>query len=707
MLRNLDLKPVYDSDNHDLVRDLQVPLLREASDYLRGVGFFTSGWLRLAAEGIVSLVETGGRARIVTSPVLDGADLEALQSGNLARDDKALRETLRNSIRDLRESLDSDTWNTLAWMVSDGVLELRFAVPRSRESAGMYHDKVAVFTDTAYDSVAIHGSLNDSIQGSLNGEAFSVFKSWESAQSEYVAAHYRRLEALWDDRNGQFRVACMDEALKAEFIRLRVTQERPYLWESSSAVYFGRTGPKCAVSLRDYQSDAISRWMEAERRGVLEMATGTGKTVTALAAASTVYEREGRLALIVLVPYIHLMEQWADNCRRFGFSPVLCSGSQQGWQHRLRDQIMDFRIGAKNHLCAIAVHNTGARADFRRIVSNLKAEETLLIGDEVHGLGAPHLRSALTPSAGMRLGLSATPRRWFDEEGTAAIFRYFGDTCYRLELKQAIGTFLTPYEYYPIPVSLDDDETDRYETLTRRIIQLRAGAENDPDAREQMKRLLIERSRIVYGASAKLPELLRLLGELISDHRKQNDSVRGVLVFCAPGKHLEVLRAVAGTGLRCHEFVHTVGPSDRAKLLEQFDAGDIQVLVAVRCLDEGVDVPSTRTAFVMASSTNPREFVQRRGRILRLFPGKSVASIYDFVVAPPKEARACASDADISVLRREMPRFAEFADCAKNPFAARRRLWDVVDRAGMLHLLDMKPWDLYHELKGWDWNEDE
>jgi hypothetical protein len=109
----------------------------------------------------------------------------------------------------------------------------------------------------------------------------------------------------------------------------------------------------------------------------------------------------------------------------------------------------------------------------------------------------------------------------------------------------------------------------------------------------------------------------------------------------------------------------------------------------------------------MASSTNPREFVQRRGRILRLFPGKSVASIYDFVVAPPKEARACASDADISVLRREMPRFAEFADCAKNPFAARRRLWDVVDRAGMLHLLDMKPWDLYHELKGWDWNEDE
>ena len=609
MLRDLSLMPVYDSAECDLVRDLQVPLLQHSADYLRGVGFFTSGWLRIAAQGMADFVQRGGKARVVLSPILEKCDWEALQLGEEARFDEALRSILASRVNDLQSSLESDTLNALAWMIADEVLDMRFAVPRATDYPGNYHDKVGVYTDENGDSVALHGSLNDSVQGSLNGEAFSVFKSWEEGQRPYLQKHVSRLESLWNDQNPQFRVRHIPDAIREQIVQLRSTPHRPYSLPQASAVSVRQCGPHCPVALHPFQETAIARWKEAGCRGVFEMATGTGKTVTSLAAAADVHRELGKMTLIVLVPYLHLLEQWERNCREFGFNPVLCSSKHGKWQIDVKSRIQDLNLGATSHACILAVHVTAASERFQRAIARLQPSHTMLIGDEAHGLGSPRLRNALTQRAGIRLGLSATPRRWFDDEGTAAILSYFGQTCFEYTLDHAIGRYLTPYRYYPQLVSLTDNEADHYEALTSQITSLLPQAERDPEVHEQLKMLSLKRARIVSGAQEKLPAMLVLLESLIEQDRKDGRETRDILIYCAPGRHREVLKAVAALGLRCHEFVHDVSLPDREKLLEQFASGDIQVLVAIKCLDEGVDVPSTRTAFILASSTNPREFV--------------------------------------------------------------------------------------------------
>lgn len=707
MLSGLELLPVYDSAECDLVRGLQVPLLKQANDYLRGVGFFASGWLRIAAEGMQEFVAAGGRARFVTSPILEEADWEALQLGELARFDERLRALLEKRVDELAHSLEHDTLNALAWMVADGLLEFRFAIPRADESRSAYHDKVGVFRDAEGCAVVLHGSLNDSIQGSLNGEAFSVFQSWVPGQQPYAEKHIERLEALWSDENPQFRVCRIPDAVKERFIHLRHTASRPYRLLSSTNDNGMLAGPRCDAELRPYQIDAIEAWLQADCRGVFEMATGTGKTVTALAAAVNRHSALGKLAVIVLVPYLHLLEQWARDCLKFGFSPVLCSSNHGRWQIEVKSRIQDFNMGVRRDLCILAVHMTAASDRFRDAVGRLQPETALIIGDEAHGLGAGHLQNALTDRARLRLGLSATPRRWHDEEGTAAIFDYFGRTCFEFPLEKAIGTYLTPYRYYPHPVSLNDQELEEYGNLTARITLLARAARSGTEQQEKLKMLLLRRASLISSAQAKLPAMLSVLKQTIAGDQAESRETSGVLVYCAAGTHQEVLRAVGGLGLRCHEFVHYVSLSERERLLRQFADGDIQALVAVKCLDEGVDVPATKTAFVMASSTNPREFVQRRGRILRLSPGKREAAIHDYIVVPPVERAASAAEADLSILKREMPRFVEFASCAQNEFEARQVVRDLLDRYEMLNLLDEKPWDVYNELKQWDWSTDE
>ena len=198
MLKDIDLLPVYDSAEHNLVRDLIVPLLEHSVTYMRGVGFFTSGWLRVAAQGLVSLAERGGHAKYVVSPILDQEDWEALQRGDKAKEDDLLMRSLERSIEELALSLERDTRDALAWLVADGLLEFRFAVPRASGIQGDYHDKVGVFIDQRGDTVAIHGSFNDTVGGTLNGEAFSVFRSWDQGQRPFVDKHRERLSKLWE-----------------------------------------------------------------------------------------------------------------------------------------------------------------------------------------------------------------------------------------------------------------------------------------------------------------------------------------------------------------------------------------------------------------------------------------------------------------------------------------------------------------------------
>ena len=699
MLKELALLPVYDSSEKSIVDDLMIPCLCHSVEYLRGVGYFTSGWLTLAASGIESLARSGGRARFVVSPVLDEADKEALALGSEARESAAIYQTLKRHVDNLASDLEVNTRNTLAWLVADRVVDFSFAIPRDMSRAGNYHDKVGVCIDPAGDKVAFHGSFNDSLQGSLNGEAFSVFRSWEPGQEPYVAKHESRLRSLIDNNNSQFYVCGIPDAIRDDLIALRTTDRRPYdLQDDSPLEDHVAAEPTCPCQLRSYQKEAIEAWADNDYRGLFEMATGTGKTITSLEAARVVYSNHGQLALIILVPYLHLADQWVDETKAFGFSPVVCSSANPRWKSQMVQLVDDYSLGTQKHICLIAVHQTASTEGFRQLAQRIDGQHMLLLADETHALGARHLRKALMQRAEMRLGLSATPDRWLDEEGTAILKEYYSKVVFDYPLEKAIGTFLTPYQYHPLIVSLTVTEAEEYAELSKRIAILAMQRRDGDDESSQLKHLLIRRARILWTAEQKYPALLELLQQLKRKGQEEGQNLlKHLLLYCAPGEHKKVLKMVRPLIDSCHRFVHDVKPKERKKVLSAFQRGDIDALVAIKCLDEGVDIPATRTAILMASTSNPREFIQRRGRVLRKHEGKKQAVIYDFVVLPPEDD-ACSSETARSLLLREMPRFAEFASCASNQYEARQRVRDVVDRYGMLHLLDMRPWDLHREL---------
>lgn len=437
------------------------------------------------------------------------------------------------------------------------------------------------------------------------------------------------------------------------------------------------------VEQRPYQREAANRWFEADCQGILKMATGTGKTVTSLLAAEKVAKLlDNNLALIVAVPYQHLVEQWTEDLETFGAVPVLAYKSRRRWQEKLQRQVLAFNNDARKNVTVVTTHATFASESFQKELSRIKREEQMLIADEVHHLGAPHLRQSLPESIPMRMGLSATPSRFYDDEGSDALERYFGGVVYEYPLDRAIQNgALCEYYYIPHIVELTPEEATEYDRLSTRIGKLASRLDGnlgdaDLQSNTKLKQALFQRARLLGTAEEKLTKLAELL-------RAQGD-VSHTLVYCGDGsvetgveertqRHVDATVELLRTelGIKARRFTAEEDQDERQRLLEQFERGEVEALVAIRCLDEGVDVPATKTAYILASSSNPRQFIQRRGRILRKHPGKDIAVVHDFVVAPPqREGGLTGSEsvirAERSLIRKELERVEMFADSARN-----------------------------------------
>jgi superfamily II DNA or RNA helicase len=685
-LQKIELPPTIDTSSANMVTQFYEPALSVSMRYDRGVGFFSSGWLRMVARGLVAFAAHGGQARIITSPILANDDWEALQMGDAARLDAFLYATLLRNTQDLAGQLEKDTLSALAWMVADGVLTFKLALPQNKLAGGDFHDKFGIFTDAAGHQVSFNGSPNESIQGFHNYESNKIFKSWEPGFAPLVASDVRRFERLWGNEDPNVRVLELSEAAREQIVRLR-QGERPYpkpQWlkqqhfkEKSGAYQPARPHLSARIALRPYQEKAISAWFAHDCRGLFEMATGTGKTITALAASARLYEEKERLAVVIAVPYQHLVDQWCAEATAFGYKPILAYQSKSSWLDRLNHDIIDFNGGYRPFISVITTHDTFISADFQASIARLQ-EPVLLIADEAHHLGAERSRQNYPQHIPYRLALSATPDRWFDDEGTAALRAYFGETVFSFTLEEAIGVSLTPYYYYPHLVSLSDEEMVEYEALSLKIARLIN--QEDSEKQAALKMLLIKRANLLNTAVNKLEELSRLL-----DNERY---IEHTLFYCAPGQIDEVIQLVGWEkGILINQFTAEEDPQERQALLTSFAAGDLQALAAMKCLDEGVDVPSTRTAYFLASSSNPREFIQRRGRILRKSAGKEHSIIHDLIAVPPTtfNKESPAFHAERSIVRRELQRFKEFASPALNKHQALDVIWEL---AGFYGLLD-------------------
>lgn len=443
-----------------------------------------------------------------------------------------------------------------------------------------------------------------------------------------------------------------------------------------------------SIQLRQYQQQAIASWFANNGRGTLKMATGSGKTITALAIACELYKQIGLQVLLVVCPYRHLVSQWAREGEKFGLQPILAFESVRNWQSQLSTALYNVRAGNQLFVTVITTNSTLIGDGFQ---SQLKyfPDKTLIIGDEAHNLGAPRLEQSLPRTIGLRLGLSATPERHFDEQGTEFIFDYFGSVLQpELTLADAIRQgALVHYLYYPILVDLTEAEAQAYARLTTRIGWVLNSKESDKDS--NVTPLLMQRARLIGAAANKLKALREIMANRLDTSH--------TLFYCGDGtvegvsqesdRQLAAVARMLGVELnyRVNTYTAKTPLAQREKLRQQFETGELQGLVAIRCLDEGVDIPAIQTAVILASSSNPRQFVQRRGRILRPYPGKQRATLFDTIVLPPELDRQT-WEVERNLLRKELKRFVEFADLADNAGEARIKLLNLQKKYGLLDL---------------------
>lgn len=446
------------------------------------------------------------------------------------------------------------------------------------------------------------------------------------------------------------------------------------------------------LTLRPYQEQAINNWFANRGRGILKMATGTGKTITALAIATQLYQKISLQVLIVVCPYRHLVTQWGRECEKFAFQPILAFENVNAWQNQLSTILYNIHSGNKKFISIITTNSTFISDSFQ---SQLKyfPEKTLIIGDEAHHLGSPKLEKSLPKNFGLRLALSATPERYFDSQGTTAILDYFGQVLQpELTLANAIQQgALARYLYYPILVELTESESRDYVKLTSKIgwALLLSEKRNVKIEKEDLTALLMQRSRLIASAKNKLTALKKLmLNRLQTTH---------TLFYCGDGwveknnisnlRQMEAVVKVLGSelGYRVNTYTSETSIKTREKLRKQFENGELQGLVAIRCLDEGIDIPAIKNAVILASSQNPRQFIQRRGRILRPHSSKERATLFDMIVLPPDMGRSTLA-IERNLLKKELKRFLEFADLADNAGEARVKLLSIQKKYGLLDI---------------------
>jgi DNA phosphorothioation system restriction enzyme len=675
----------YRTGRDDLVRDFFIPCLESSVLYRRAAGYFTSSGLALAARGVASLASRWGKMRLVVSPYLEPADVDALQTA-ASNPTNALRAIAARSLADIEDALIKDRLNALAWLAATGLLEIKLAIRLNVQGGfarGIFHEKTGIFTDTDDNHVSFSGSSNETAGGLVeNFESIKVFCSWRDQEGR-VLEEIENFEALWNNSTPGLRIIEFSNASKELLERFRDFNRPP---EGLSIGQVREPAPQTEfrlpgnLELRPYQIDAIRAWSKAGGKGIFAMATGSGKTLTALTLASKVAEKNSPLMIIVVCPFINLCRQWLREMAAFGLQqPVACFEGKDRWEAELEEGYQKLSVGISHVHAIVTTNATFQSQSFQaRIQPRIAtaAVHHLLIADEVHNLGAERGRRALPEGIAMRLGLSATPERHYDPVGTSAVLDYFGSIVYEYPLSLAIADGrLCRYRYYPIPVVLTDAETDAYEELTAKLTKFFSHDRDDIEMQQGAMRLLIKRARLLAGAENKLTALSRIIATLAEPPRK-------AIFYCGDGRttdaiadeevrQIQAVSRLLGEkhGLRVRNFTFRESTEEREEILRDLTSGFLDGVVAIRCLDEGIDLPDLRMGFLLASSTNPRQFVQRRGRLLRNAPGKDRAVIYDFFIEPPDlggRLDDSGFNMERSFFQRELSRIVEFCRMAEN-----------------------------------------
>ena len=689
------MRPLYLLPNDPFVEEVLIPNFSTASAVDSMMGFFSSQVLTSLAPGLATFINRSeGRFRLIISPMLRSEDIQAIK-GSMTSAESVVHEYLDDLVM-TEDLVQQHTLKCLTWLIRIQRIEIQIALMKD----ALFHPKVWLFRDPDHEITSAHGSSNLTQAGlHKNIEQIAVSTSWSSPEQRYTTEKlHDQFVKMWSNQDDNCIVVELPVAIKQRLLttytsdgpptenELRSLYERAALQLGDSSAGGGRHEDRFAIppGLRYEdepfadQGQAVQVWCDAGYAGVLEMATGSGKTITAMICAHRLYQAQNPLLIVVSAPYIPLIHQWCEEIKSFGISPINLSqaAGARGRAKALGKLRRQFQRGTTDVAALVVTQQTLSTPAFQTELKHFTCAK-LLIADEAHNLGSEGFMANPPEFFDYRLGLSATPVRQYDETGTEALFRYLGPVVFRFGLEEAIGKCLVEYDYYVHPVELTTDEMGRWSSLSARIKQ-NAWRLDGEEPSDFIAKLLRDRRAILENAANKIDVLAECL------NREDLRSLRHTLVYTsdkAPSQLESVNALVKQLGLLFHQLTYeeTANLSETRRILRTFQEGTLRVLTAKRVLDEGINIPQIQKAFILASTTVERQWIQRRGRLLRRCEdiGKTHSVIHDFVALPP-EADDIDDDAR-SLIRSELLRVQEFARLARNAGKADGPLL-VVDR---------------------------
>lgn len=641
--KDLNIERTYVScGNNGIANAFIIPLLKGAKEYKRSVGFFSSGVIKIIAEGAVALARRKGHIKLIASPKLSENDIQAISLGYKKRSDCIL-ESFAKEFGDQISQVEDENLRLLVDLIASNCLDIKIAVTNT---LGDYHDKLGVFIDDYGNKVAFSGSANSSINGYRdNYEKIRVSRSWLNGEKEIVSDEENEFNKLWENNNPFVETYQFNECAKEKLLEVIGCRNN-------------HNNSNTAVELRDYQLEAINAWINNGYKGFYVMATGTGKTWTAIYSAKRLVDNKAA-TIVICAPYKHLVKQWEEDVKS-AFPEakiIMVSSENSSWESRLNEEIVRKEY-YNNQLIIISTITSFGLDRFNRTISKLKGER-LLIVDEAHRFN--NLKESLHDEYQYMLGLSATPFSGSSSEKGKELMGFFGGQVFNLPIEDALNMgHLVNYTYNPIYLTATEDEERLFNYHSHKIAScFRNGVCIDSDS---LVKSLRNRLRVISMSGEKISRISNILDQIqTKDH---------FVVYCGDGRlfdadtgeevrHINAIKkAMSEKGYKVSQFTAKENMKERMELVDAFNKGEISALAAIRCLDEGINIPSIKSALILSSNDDYREFVQRRGRILRRYKNKETADIFDVIVLPSSDMQAWA--------KIELRRFYEYAKLSLN-----------------------------------------
>ena len=659
--RDLEIKHSYISYGTDSITTALInPALMHAKVYKRSVGFFSSSVLKPIIDGVSALVKNKGKIQLIASPQLSIDDAEAIHLGYEQRRQK-ISVAFDLSFQQALEQFDLEELKILAELIARDYLDIKLAVTKD---TGIYHDKLGILEDTEGNIIVFYGSANSSLTGYCkNYEKIRVVKSWVIGDQESVFDEIDEFDSLWNKTNPYVDVYDYGEGATANIVKTISSHESR-----------SREKPS-AIKLRDYQEEAIKAWVANNYQGFYVMATGTGKTWTAIYSAKNLVEKHSAM-IVICAPYKHLVKQWAEDVSAaFPESKIiLVSSENPTWETQLTTEIISKKYHPERQIIIISTIASFNMDRFTATIAKSK-EDKLLIVDEAHRF--TNHPEELHQTYKYMLGLSATPFSGKSAAKGNELMLFFGGQVFSLPIEEALERkFLVPYYYHPIYVHATDEEEESFRYYSKKIAS--CFKNNKCINSDLLVKSLRARLRIISMAEEKQDSLDTIISSMEGEDH--------FVVYCGDGRiydnsgeelrHIQLVKKVLTEhDFRVSQFTAKENMTERMKLVHSFNRGDISALAAIRCLDEGINIPSIKSALILSSNDDYREFVQRRGRILRTYAGKESAHIFDVIVLPSTET--------IGWALIEFRRFREYARLAKNSEELLAELDNLIAKYGI------------------------